>query len=321
MDIGSSTKEEPDPSDRQGCLPFRIPMKRHTKGNFHQTAAPLLFLLPNILIFGTFIIIPAIQGLRMSFTEWGVFTTPVFIGFDNFIELAGDEVFWKTFSNTIVYSFFTVALIMVYALALALLLYKNTIKGEKLFRSLFYIPSLLSMITVGIAWRFILGDEMGIINYLLRAAGGNGVRWLTDSKLAMVSIILVSIWAQAGYYMVVLIAGLQAIPIELYEAAKIDGASAPKTFTSITLPLLRSTLLVVLVLATIASFKAYELISVMTKGGPGYATKFIVQQVYQVAFLEDRMGYASAMSIVLMLIISLFTVLQFKLSGREASHE
>jgi len=257
----------------------------------------------------------------MSFTEWGVFTTPVFIGFDNFIELAGDEVFWKTFSNTIVYSFFTVALIMVYALALALLLYKNTIKGEKLFRSLFYIPSLLSMITVGIAWRFILGDEMGIINYLLRAAGGNGVRWLTDSKLAMVSIILVSIWAQAGYYMVVLIAGLQAIPIELYEAAKIDGASAPKIFTSITLPLLRSTLLVVLVLATIASFKAYELISVMTKGGPGYATKFIVQQVYQVAFLEDRMGYASAMSIVLMLIISLFTVLQFKLSGREASHE
>lgn len=321
MDIGSSAKEEPDPSDRQGCLPFRIPMKRHTKGNFHQTAAPLLFLLPNILIFGTFIIIPAIQGLRMSFTEWGVFTTPVFIGFDNFIELAGDEVFWKTFSNTIVYSFFTVALIMVYALALALLLYKNTIKGEKLFRSLFYIPSLLSMITVGIAWRFILGDEMGIINYLLRAAGGNGVRWLTDSKLAMVSIILVSIWAQAGYYMVVLIAGLQAIPIELYEAAKIDGASAPKIFTSITLPLLRSTLLVVLVLATIASFKAYELISVMTKGGPGYATKFIVQQVYQVAFLEDRMGYASAMSIVLMLIISLFTVLQFKLSGREASHE
>ena len=296
-------------------------MKRHTKGNFHQTAAPLLFLLPNILIFGTFIIIPAIQGLRMSFTEWGVFTTPVFIGFDNFKELIGDEVFWKTFSNTIVYSFFTVSLIMVYALALALLLYKNTLKGEKIFRSLFYIPSLLSMITVGIAWRFILGDEMGIVNYLLRSMGGDGIRWLTDSKLAMVSIIGVSIWAQAGYYMVVLIAGLQAIPIELYEASKIDGASTTKTFTSITLPLLRSTLLVVLVLATIASFKAYELISVMTKGGPGYATKFIVQQVYQVAFLEDRMGYASAMSIVLMLIIALFTVLQFKFSGKESDHE
>ncbi len=296
-------------------------MKRHTKGNFHQTAAPLLFLLPNILIFGLFIIVPAIQGLRMSLTEWGVFTTPRFIGFTNFVELAQDAVFWKTFSNTIVYSLFTVSLIMVYALALALLLYKNTIKGEKIFRSLFYIPSLLSMITVGIAWRFILGDEMGIINYLLRRLGGSGIPWLTDSNLAMISIIGVSIWAQAGYYMVILIAGLQAIPIELYEAATIDGASRTKTFTGITLPLLRSTLLVVMVLSTIASFKAYELISVMTKGGPGYATKLIVQQVYQVAFLEDRMGYASAMSIVLMLIISIFTLVQFKFSGREQGYE
>ena len=296
-------------------------MKRHTKGNFHQTAAPLLFLLPNILIFGLFIIVPAIQGLRMSLTEWGVFTTPRFIGFANFVELAQDAVFWKTFSNTIVYSLFTVSLIMVYALALALLLYKNTIKGEKIFRSLFYIPSLLSMITVGIAWRFILGDEMGIINYLLRRFGGSGIPWLTDSNLAMVSIIGVSIWAQAGYYMVILIAGLQAIPIELYEAATIDGASKTKTFTAITLPLLRSTLLVVMVLSTIASFKAYELISVMTKGGPGYATKLIVQQVYQVAFLEDRMGYASAMSIVLMLIISIFTLVQFKFTGKEQDYE
>lgn len=296
-------------------------MKQRTKGNFHQTAAPLLFLLPNIVIFGTFIIIPAVQGLRMSFTEWGVFTTPRFIGLYNFKELIADEVFWKTFANTLSYSFFTVSLIMIYALALALLLYKNTIKGEKAFRSLFYIPSLLSMITVGIAWRFILGDEMGIINYLIRASGGSGVRWLTDSKLAMVSIIGVSIWAQAGYYMVILIAGLQAIPLDLYEAAKIDGSSTPRTFISITLPLLKSTLLVVLVLATITSFKAYELIAVMTKGGPGYATKLIVQQVYQVAFLEDRMGYASAMSIVLMLIISLFTVVQFKVSGRDQDYE
>lgn len=296
-------------------------MKQHTKGNFHQTAAPLLFLLPNILIFGLFIIVPAIQGLRMSLTEWGVFTTPRFIGFANFVELAQDAVFWKTFSNTIVYSLFTVSLIMVYALALALLLYKNTIKGEKVFRSLFYVPSLLSMITVGIAWRFILGDEMGIINYLLRRFGGSGVPWLTDGNLAMISIIGVSIWAQAGYYMVILIAGLQAIPIELYEAATIDGASKTKTFTAITLPLLRSTLLVVMVLSTIASFKAYELISVMTKGGPGYATKLIVQQVYQVAFLEDRMGYASAMSIVLMLIISIFTLVQFKFSGKEQGYE
>lgn len=296
-------------------------MKRGTKGNFHQTLAPLLFLLPNMLIFGLFIIVPAIQGLRMSFTEYGVFTQTRFIGLDNFRKLATDAVFWKTFINTLTYSFFTVLCTMVYSLVLALMMHKNTVKGEKFFRSVFYIPSLLSMISVGIAWRFILGDEMGIINYLIRLAGGNGIHWLTDGTLAMTSIIAVSVWAQSGYYMVIFIAGLQAISHELYEAATIDGASRSEVFRFITLPLLKSTILVVLVLSTIASFKAYELIAVMTKGGPGYATKLIVQQVYQVAFLEDRMGYASAMSMVLMVIISLFTVIQFKISGKEQGHE
>ncbi len=121
--------------------------------------------------------------------------------------------------------------------------------------------------------------------------------------------------------MVIMISGLQAIPLDVYEAATIDGSSPSQTFFRITLPLLKSTILVVLVLATISSFKAYELINVMTDGGPGYATKFIVQQVYQVAFTEDRMGYASAMSVVLMVIIGLFTVVQFKLTGKEQDYE
>lgn len=125
---------------------------------------------------------------------------------------------------------------------------------------------------------------------------------------------MVSVWAQSGYYMVMYIAGLQAIPVELYEAAEIDGANRWDKFKRITIPMLRSTILVVLVLATIQSFKAYELIITMTKGGPGYATKFVVQQVYEVAFLEDRLGYASAMSIMLMLVIGLFTIIQFKIT-------
>jgi len=121
--------------------------------------------------------------------------------------------------------------------------------------------------------------------------------------------------------MIMFIAGLQAIPIELYEAAKIDGASSFDSFKRITIPMLKSTILVVLVLATIQSFKAYELIVTMTKGGPGYSTKFVVQQVYQVAFLEDRFGYASAMSMILMIVIALFTLIQFKTTGKEESYE
>jgi alpha-1,4-digalacturonate transport system permease protein len=291
------------------------------KGNFNQVRAPLLFLAPNMLIFLVFIIIPAVQGLRMSFMNWGVFTTPRFIGFDNFRELLRDHVFEITVRNTIVYSTVSVLLLLAVAMAFALMLHKNSVPGEQVFRAIFYIPALLSMITVGISWRFILGDEMGIINYLIRTMGGTGIHWLTEGSLAMFSVILVSVWASAGYYMIIFIAGLQAIPQDLYEAARIDGASSLKVFSKITLPLLRSTILVVMVLATINTFKAYELIAMMTKGGPGNATKFIVQQVYEVAFVEDRLGYAASMSIILMLIIGLFTLIQFKTSGKEQDYE
>lgn len=295
--------------------------RKGQKGNFHQTLTPLLFLSPNALIFVVFIIIPAVQGLRMSVMDWSILGTPKYIGLRNFEKLLRDRVFGITVRNTVVYSFFMVLLIAVFSLLLALLLYRNTLRGERLFRSAFYLPSLLSMITVGIAWRFIMGDEMGIINYLLRVWGAQGVGWLSDPKLAMGSVIFVSVWAQAGYYMVIMISGLQAIPQELYEAATIDGCGRKEAFRHVTLPMLKSTVLVVIVLATISSFKAYELINVMTGGGPGYSTKFIVQQVYQVAFTEDRMGYASAMSVVLMLIIGVFTLLQFRLTGKEQDYE
>lgn len=297
------------------------PRPRRPRGNFHQVRAPLLFLLPNLLIFLLFIIIPAFQGLGMSLFSRGIFTPAKYVGLRNFQRLLGDRVFLITVQNTLVYSLAAVALMTLFSLALALLLHRNNLRGEKAYRAAFYLPSLLSMVTVGIAWRFILGDEMGIINYLLRSWGGQGVRWLTDGRLAMLSVILVSLWAQAGYYMVIMISGLQAIPPSLYEAARIDGAGRGQAFLHITLPLLKSTLLVVMVLSTIGAFKAYELITVMTGGGPGYATKFIVQQVYQVAFTEDRLGYAAAMSVALMLIIGLFTLAQFRLSGKEQDYE
>lgn len=274
-----------------------------------------------MIIFSVFIIIPAFQGLRMATYEWGILSTPRYIGAANLLEMLKDAIFWKTFTNTLVYSLFSVPLLVVAALLLAYFLQDNSMKGVRFFRSLFYIPSLLSMITVGIAWRFLLGDDMGIVNYLIRSMGGQGVHWLTEPGTAMMSIILITVWAGAGYFMVVMIAGLQAIPQELYEAARIDGASRGETFWKITLPMLRGTILVTLVLATISSFKAYELIIVTTGGGPGYATKFIVQQVYQAAFMEDRMGYAAMMSIVLMILIAAITAFQFALSGKKQDYE
>ncbi|HWR11202.1 MAG TPA: sugar ABC transporter permease [Rectinemataceae bacterium] len=296
-------------------------MRKKTKNSFNQATAPILFLLPNMIIFSVFIIIPAFQGLRMAAYEWGILSTPHYIGWTNFLEMLKDAVFWKTFANTLIYSLFSVPLLVIVALLLAYFLQDNSMKGVRVYRSLFYIPSLLSMITVGIAWRFLLGDDMGIVNYLIRFMGGQGVHWLTESGTAMLSIILITVWAGAGYFMVIMIAGFQAIPQELYEAARIDGASPRETFWKITLPMLRGTILVTLVLATISSFKAYELIIVTTGGGPGYATKFIVQQVYQAAFMEDRMGYASMMSIVLMILIAVITLLQFAITGKKQDYE
>ncbi len=288
-------------------------MTRFKKGT-RQFWIPYLFILPNVLIFALFVIIPAVQGLGMAFTDQGIFTSSKFVGLKNFINLFKDEVFLITLKNTIVYSFITVIALIVVSLLLALLLSKSNVKGESALRAIFYIPSLLSMIIVGIAWRFILGNEMGIINYVIRQLGGTGVNWLTDGKLAMLSIIVVSVWTYAGYYMLIFISGLQAIPNELYEAAIVDGAGKFYSFRRITLPLLSPTTLVVSILATINAFKAYELIITMTKGGPGYATKFIVQQVYEVAFTQDKLGYASAMSMVLMAIIGVFTLIQFKVT-------
>jgi len=294
--------------------------KKKLKGNFNQTLAPLLFLSPNIIIFGLFIVVPAILGLRMSLYQWSILGEPVFIGLKNFTELFGDSMFWLTLKNTLIYVFLAVPLLLVVSLLLGLLT-AHRLPGIGIFRALYYVPAMLSLIIVGISWRWILGEEMGILNYLLKAAGGMPVHWLTTDTMAKLSLVLVTVWATAGFYMVMFIAGLQAIPDDLYAAASIDGANKWQTFFRIILPLLRPTVLVVLVLSTINAFKAFELIFVMTGGGPGYATKFQVQNIYLVAFEQDRMGYAAANSIILLAIIGLLTMIQFRMTRGELAGE
>ncbi|HTX72186.1 MAG TPA: sugar ABC transporter permease [Rectinemataceae bacterium] len=294
--------------------------RRRTRGTFEQTAAPLLFLGPNLIIFSLFIIVPAVMGLRMSFFDWSILGGSHYVGLRNFTRLFGDAMFWKTMANTFVYVAAVVPLLLIFALGLAVLLSRpGRIMG--IFRSLYYLPTLLSLIIVGIAWRWILGFDLGILNYLLKVAGMKPIPWLTNGEMAMSSLIFVTVWTRVGYFMMMLVGGLQAIPETFYEAARIDGADRGTVFRRITLPLLRPMLLVVAVLATIESFKAYELIFVMTQGGPGSATKFLVQYIYQVAFEEDRLGYGSAMSVVLLVIIGLFTFIQFVARREEYSNE
>lgn len=294
--------------------------RNRSHGTFEQTLAPMLFLTPNLLIFCIFIILPAILGLRMSLFNWSILDGQKFIGLKNFHDLLGDSMFWLTLKNTLIYVVAVVPLLGIAALALALPLSSEG-RGMGVFRVMYYVPTMLSMIIVGIAWRWLLGYDLGIINYMIKVFGGGAVPWLTNGTMANISLIFVTVWTRVGYFMMMFVGGLQAIPKTYYEAAEIDGAGRFMRFWRITLPLLRPIILVVAVLATIEAFKAYELIFVMTQGGPGTSTKFIVQYIYQAAFQEDRMGYAAAMSVVLLAIIGIFTALQFMAQKEEYTNE
>jgi len=294
--------------------------RKRTRGTFEQTRAPLLFLTPNLVIFSVFIILPAIIGLRMSFFDWSILGSHTFAGFKNFVRLVDDPMFWRTLLNTLIYVATVVPLILVASLLLSLPAAQNYV-GIGVFRALYYFPTMLSLIIVGIAWRWILGFDIGIANYVLTRLGLGPAPWLTRGDMAMGSLVFVTAWTRTGYFMMMFVGGLQAIPKTFYEAARMDGAGAWVTFRSITLPLLRPIILVVTVLATIEAFKAYELIYVMTSGGPGSSTKLLVQYIYEVAFEQDRMGYGAAMSIVLLAIIGFFTFLQFAARRTEYDNE
>ncbi len=280
--------------------------------------APYLFLLPNLLIFGVFIIVPALSGFYYSLTEWDVISDAEFVGLQNFARILSNSRFWETTGRTFVYVFTVVPMTVVTSMATALLL-NGEIKAKGILRASFYVPTMLSFIVIGVSWRWILGNNFGILNYLLESIGLQPVDWLTQTLSATTMVILASIWARTGYFMVIFLAGLQGIPAMYYEAAVIDGARRGQEFRFITLPLLTPTTLVVVVLDTIQAFKMFGLIKVMTEGGPGRDTTYLVQGIYEEAFQRSRMGSAAAMSVVLFFILAVLTLIQFRATRRSQS--
>lgn len=277
--------------------------------------APYLFLLPNLLIFGIFVILPSVFGFVISFTKWDVLTSPAFVGLGNYIRIFNDSRFWDTFLRTLVYVLMSVPLTFLLSMVLALIL--NTgMKARGLFRAIFYLPAMLSFIIIGISWQWLLGDNFGVVNYILHSVGLQPVRWLTTSTTAMMMVVLATVWARSGYYMVMFLAGLQGIPETYYEAADIDGANKWQQFKEITLPLLKPTSLVVLVLNTIEVFKMYGLVHSMTTGGPGRSTTFIVQEIYSTAFSRGNMGYAATMSMILFMTLCVLTIIYFRINKK-----
>lgn len=281
---------------------------------FRQKSVPYLFLLPNLIIFFVYIITPAIMGIYYSFTNFDGLNDPNFIGMKNYIKLfTSDERFIKALFNTMRYVAVTVPITFVVALILGMIIVQD-IRGKSFFRAIFYWPVMISFIVVGVMWRWILGDTFGVFNYILDQIGIGRMDTLTNANFAWWSAVFIMVWSQAGYYMIMFIGGLLSIPQQIYEAAQIDGANSFQKFFRITLPMIKPTSLLVIILSTMQIFKIYPVIVTFTKGGPYDATRFIVQHVYEAAFQSYEVGYASAMSVIMLLVVTAFSGVLFMIN-------
>jgi multiple sugar transport system permease protein len=270
-----------------------------------------MFILPNFIGFSILTLVPVLVLFFMSFTRWNIFGGYKWIGLANFQRLVADPSFHTALINTIYYAAFHIPLTLVLSLGLALLL-NTKIRGLPFFRTAAFFPYITSIVAVAAAWNMLFSPDTGVINQFLRSIGiGDPPGWTTSTTWAMPAVIIVGTWQEAGYYMLLFLAGLQTVPKELYEAALTDGANAWQRFISITLPMLRPTTFFVMVILTIQSLKIFQLVLVMTNGGPGQATLVLSQFIYNKGFVDNDFGYGSSAAVVLFLIALGATIFQY----------
>lgn len=274
-----------------------------------------LFIAPQVLGVVLFVLGPIVFSFYLSFTEWDFMTAPNWIGLKNYAELFSDHLFWKVLGNTLYYTIGNIPLLIVFALLLALGL-NQEIRFVTVYRAVFFIPVITSVTAVALVWSWMYNPDFGVINTILRALGLPTPGWIASPEWAMPSIILMSVWQGVGYSMVIFLAGLQGVPRELYEAARIDGANSIACFTKITIPLLSPTTFFVLIMALINSFQVFAQPFMMTNGGPADSTYVMVLYIYRMAFRWFDMGKASALSWILFAMIFIVTIFQFKYSDR-----
>lgn len=283
--------------------------------NEQQNIAYLFILVPVslLLIFGIF---PILMALYFSFTDYNIIEPANWIGFANFHKIFQDEFFFVSLRNTLVYTFLYVPLGLIVALGTAILLNKK-VKVTNLFRTFFYLPVLCSTVATATIWYWLLNPQYGLLNQLLRLIGIDGPAWLYSSNWAMTAIVIMSVWMTFGGNMMIFLAGLQGINPALYEAADIEGASSWQKFRHITWPHLSKTTFLVTTQLIIGAFQVFDQAYMLTKGGPGNSTITLVYYIYNKGFGGLEMGYASALSFILFLIIFVFSLVNMKLTNKE----
>ena len=283
-----------------------------TKGKTKQWLVCYLFLLPSIILYLTVRLVPFLSTVGLSFTDWRLIGSPRFIGLKNFVDMFNYPVFWKALQNTFQYALYVVPPSIILGLLVAVLVNRD-LPGIKVFRALYFLPYVTSVVFIAIVWKWIFAADWGLLNDLLQKVGLPRVQWLSSPRLAMLSVAIVAIWQNVSFNMLVFLAGLQGIARDVYEAAMIDGTSKLQSFVYITIPLLRPTALFAAIITTINSFQVFDLTYVMTQGGPLDSTYTLVYYLYDYGFRYLEMGHASAVAMVLFLLIFALSVLQRRL--------
>ncbi|MFC5407218.1 carbohydrate ABC transporter permease [Cohnella soli] len=274
-----------------------------------------LFILPSMICFIVFVLIPAVMGLGLSLFQWDLMTPIRYVGLDNWTDFLNNKEAIASIRTTLLFVVISIPLTISFGLLLALLVNKLPF-GKPVFRSVFFIPSVSSMVAMSVIWVNMYAKDTGLINYGLSLIGISPVGWLSGPWTAILSVILFSLWHSAGYNMLIFLAGLQAIDETLYEAAKVDGAGPFYVFRKVTLPLLSPTMFFIVITSVIGNLQTFEAVYILTGGGPGYSTTTLVYFIVNAAFKGFNMGLAATISTVLFALIAIVTLIQWKFQER-----
>ena len=282
-----------------------------------NTLVAWVFILPAIVGFGAFYAYPTLRGIYLSFTEFHVLTPPKWIGLANFVELVHDSVFWHSLLVTVYFVILSVVFGLIFSLVTAVIM--NRLARSTIVRGLVLLPFLISGVVAALAWSWMLDSQLGIVNILLQKLFGTSIQFLGSSTWAIPSLALINVWKWMGYFAILIFAGLQTIPIDVYEAGRLDGAGEVQMFRRITLPLLRPVLIMVVILNVIGSFQVFDIVSVTTAGGPANASYVLQMYIYNKAFSQFDFGYAATMSLALFVMLIFITFMQLRLGRANES--
>jgi ABC-type sugar transport system permease subunit len=282
--------------------------------------APYLWILPALLLYGVFKLYPMINGLQLATLRWDGISEPVYVGLQNFERILQDQTMFLALRNNLLYALGTVAGKIILSLFLALLI-NQSLRGRLLYRTGLFLPVVMSFVVIGILWSWLYNPQFGLINNLLKAIGVQGPQWLGDTNIALPSLMIVDIWKWYGFHMVIFLAGLQSIPSELYESARIDGAGRWQQFVNVTLPLLQPVMVINVLLSLAGALNVFDIPYIMTEGGPANSTLVMALHIYLRGFKFNKFGYSAALGYVLFAIVTVVVLIQLRVMRSDSAEQ